>query len=124
MLVVVPGCIWLHYDPGPLDRFDAVITDAVVSLRVGWLDTLARTVDAAASRYGLGILMLLTIAGVAWFQRWRHLTLFLIGVAVSGALAAGPLAPRVATSAVRRHDHRVLGGVFGPLAPDGLVSRS
>ena len=23
VLVVIPGCIWLHYDPGPLDRFDA-----------------------------------------------------------------------------------------------------
>ena len=46
VLVVIPGCIWLHYDPGPLDRFDAVITDAVVSLRAGWLDTLARNLDS------------------------------------------------------------------------------
>jgi hypothetical protein len=35
-LVVLPGCIWLHVDPAPLDRFDAAITDAVVSLRVAW----------------------------------------------------------------------------------------
>ena len=20
-IVVIPGCIWLHYNPGPLDRF-------------------------------------------------------------------------------------------------------
>ena len=31
----------------------------------------------------------------------------------------GAPAPRVATTAVRRHDHRNLGGVFGPVAPDG-----
>ena len=52
-LVVIPGCIWLHDDPAPLDRFDAAITDAVAALRVGWLDTLARSVNTVASRYGL-----------------------------------------------------------------------
>ena len=30
--VVVTGCLWLRADPGPLDRFDAWITDAVVSV--------------------------------------------------------------------------------------------
>jgi hypothetical protein len=29
VFVVVPGCIWLHDNPAPLDRFDAAITDAV-----------------------------------------------------------------------------------------------
>src|SRR3954471_4028072 len=77
-LLVLPGCIWLHDDPAPLDRFDAAITDAVVSLRVGWLDPLARSINTFGSRWGLAILMLVTIAGVAWFKRWRHLTLFLI----------------------------------------------
>jgi tRNA A-37 threonylcarbamoyl transferase component Bud32 len=89
--VVLPGCIWLHYDPAPLDRFDARITDAVVSLRTGWLDTIARTTDAVGSRFGLAILMLITVAAVAWFKRWRLLALFLIGVAVSGATAEGLL---------------------------------
>ena len=53
VLVVIPGCIWLRVNPEPLDRFDAAITDAVVSLRSGWLDTLARAVYAAGTRYGL-----------------------------------------------------------------------
>ena len=44
-IVVIPGCIWLHVNPGPLDRFDAAITDAVVSLRTGWLDSLARNLE-------------------------------------------------------------------------------
>ena len=50
VFVVIPGCIWLHYNPAPLDRFDAAITDAVVSLRVAWLDTLARSLDTFGSR--------------------------------------------------------------------------
>ncbi|MDP9185125.1 MAG: hypothetical protein M3O29_05605, partial [Actinomycetota bacterium] len=90
-LVVIPGCVWLHVDPAPLDRFDAAITDAVVALRVGWLDTLARSVNAVASRYGLALLGLLTVVGVAWFRRWRHLTLFLIGVAIVGLSVEGLL---------------------------------
>jgi hypothetical protein len=91
VLVVIPGCIWLHYNPAPLDRFDAAITDAVVSLRTGWLDTLARSVNTVASRYGLALLGLITVASVAWFRRWRHLTLFLIGVAVVGVSMEGLL---------------------------------
>ena len=82
VLVVVPGCIWLHLNPGPLDRFDAAITDAVVSLRTGWLDTLAHSVYTIGSRYGLAVLGLATMVSVAWFRRWRHLILFLISVAV------------------------------------------
>ena len=39
--VVVTGCLWLRADPGPLDRFDASITVAVISVRTGWLDTFA-----------------------------------------------------------------------------------
>ena len=113
-LVVVPGCIWLHVNPGPLDRFDAAITDAMVSLRVGWLDTLARTTDATGSRYGLGFLMLLTIAGVAWFKRWRHLTMFLIGVALSGLLAQGLL---LLASRPRPFDVTIIGSWEGYSAP-------
>jgi len=35
--VAVTGCLWLRIDPAPLDRFDAWITDAVISIRTGWL---------------------------------------------------------------------------------------
>ena len=89
VLVVIPGCVWLHFNPAPLDRFDAAITDAVVSLRTGWLDSLARTINTIGSRFGLALLSLLTFLSVAWFRRWRHLTLFLIGVAIVGAAAEG-----------------------------------
>ena len=34
-------------------------------------------------------------------------------------LGRGAVAPRIATAAVRRHDHRQMGGLFGTLAPDG-----
>ncbi|MGE5225385.1 MAG: hypothetical protein ACM3OO_00750 [Planctomycetaceae bacterium] len=89
VLVVVPGCLWLHVDPGPLDRFDARITDAVVALRTGWLDAVARSVDLVGSRYGLALLSLATVVAAAWFRRWRHLTMFVIAVAISGAAAMG-----------------------------------
>ena len=35
---------------------------------------MARSINAVTSRYGLGLLVLLTISGVAWFKQWRHLT--------------------------------------------------
>ena len=113
-LVVVPCCVWLRYDPAPLDRFDAAITDALVALRVGWLDTLARTTDAVGSRYGLAILMLATIGAAAWFKRWRHLTLFLIGVALSGLVAQGLL---LLASRPRPFDVTIIGAWEGYSAP-------
>jgi len=90
-LVVLPGCLWLRYNPGPLDRFDAAITDAVVAVRTGWLDAVARSVDKIGSRFGLAFLSLVTVGAVAWFRRWRHLVLFMIGVAIVGAAVEGLL---------------------------------
>ena len=60
-----------------------------MSLRTGWLDTLARSVDKIGSRFGLAFFSLITVVTVGWFRRWRHLTLFLIGVAVVGAAVEG-----------------------------------
>ena len=113
-LVVIPGCIWLHDDPAPLDRFDAAITDAVAALRVGWLDTLARSVNTVASRYGLALFMLLTIASVVWFKRWRHLILFLISVALSGLVAEVLL---LVASRPRPFDVTIIGTWEGYSAP-------
>jgi tRNA A-37 threonylcarbamoyl transferase component Bud32 len=114
VLVVIPGCIWLHYDPAPLDRFDAAITDAVVSLRTGWLDTLARSLNAIGSRYGLALLSLITVASVAWFRRWRHLTLFLIGVAIVGLSVEGLL---LIAARPRPFDVTIIGAWEGYSAP-------
>jgi tRNA A-37 threonylcarbamoyl transferase component Bud32 len=113
-VVVVPGCVWLHANPAPLDRFDAAITDAVVSLRVGWLDTVARSINTFGSRWGLGLLMLLTIASVAWFKRWRHLAMFLVGVALSGLVAQGLL---LLASRPRPFDVTFIGSWEGYSAP-------
>jgi tRNA A-37 threonylcarbamoyl transferase component Bud32/membrane-associated phospholipid phosphatase len=66
----------------PLDRFDAQITSLVVSARTGWLDTLARGLNSIGSRGGLALLGLAAVALAAYFRRWRHLIVFLIGLAV------------------------------------------
>ena len=114
VLIVLPGCIWLHVDPAALDRFDDAITDAVVSLRVGWLDAVARSLNTVGSRWGLGLLMLCTIAGVAWFKRWRHLAMFLISVALSGLVAQGLL---LLASRPRPFDVTIIGSWEGFSAP-------
>jgi hypothetical protein len=114
VLVVLPGCIWLHVNPAPLDRFDDAITDAVVSLRVGWLDTVARSLNTFGSRWGLGLLMICTIAAVAWFKRWRLFAMFLISVALSGLVAQGLL---LLASRPRPFDVTIIGSWEGYSAP-------
>jgi tRNA A-37 threonylcarbamoyl transferase component Bud32 len=86
----------------------------VVSLRAGWLDTLARSVNAGASRFGLAILGLLTVVAVAWFKRWRHLTLFLIGIAVVGLSVEGLL---LLAQRPRPFDVTIIGAWEGFSAP-------
>ena len=75
--VVVTGCLWLRADPGPLDRFDASITDAVISVRTGWLDTFAEKAHTVGSRVGFAALGLLLVFTAAWFHRWRHLVIWI-----------------------------------------------
>jgi membrane-associated phospholipid phosphatase len=87
--VVVTGCWWLRVDPGPLDRFDAWITDAVISLRVDWLDTLARQAHTVGSRVGFAALGLLLVLATGWFRRWRHLVIWMISLGIAGALLQG-----------------------------------
>ena len=89
VVVVVPGCIWLHLNAAPLDRFDAAIGDPIVSLRTPWLDTAMGWLNTVGSRGGLAILGLLVVAATAWFRRWRHLLMFLISLALLEWLSAG-----------------------------------
>jgi tRNA A-37 threonylcarbamoyl transferase component Bud32 len=88
-VVVVAGCVWLHVDPGPLDRFDDAIGDAVVALRVDWLTDLTRWLNAVGSRGGIAFVALLVAAVAARYARWRHLVLYLIGLAVVGIIIEG-----------------------------------
>jgi membrane-associated phospholipid phosphatase/tRNA A-37 threonylcarbamoyl transferase component Bud32 len=87
--VVITGCVWLRVDPGPLDRFDAWITDAVISIRTGWLDTLAQKAHTVGSRVGFAALGLLIVFTTAWYHRWRHLVIWIISLAITGALLQG-----------------------------------
>jgi tRNA A-37 threonylcarbamoyl transferase component Bud32 len=82
LLVVVSGTIWLHYTTGPLDRLDAVFIRIVTVARTGWLDTFARGMNGFGARWGLPIWGLLAVALAAVFQRWRHLIVFLVSLAV------------------------------------------
>ncbi len=89
LVVVVTGCLWLRIDPVPLDRFDARITDAVVSLRTGWLDALARQAHTIGSRVGFALLGLVLVLATAWFRRWRHLVIWAISLGIAGAILQG-----------------------------------
>ncbi|MGZ4132558.1 MAG: phosphatase PAP2 family protein, partial [Actinomycetota bacterium] len=89
LAVVVTGCLWLRVDPGPLDRFDGWITDAVTSFRAGWLDAFARQANTIGSRVGFAALGLLLVVATAWFRRWRHLVIWLISLFLAGALLQG-----------------------------------
>jgi tRNA A-37 threonylcarbamoyl transferase component Bud32 len=87
--VVVTGCVWVRIDPGPLDQLDGKITAAVTSFRAGWLDRFARTAHTIGSRVGFAALGLLLFFATAWFRRWRHLVIWMISLAIAGALLQG-----------------------------------
>jgi tRNA A-37 threonylcarbamoyl transferase component Bud32 len=89
LAVVVSGCLWVRIDPGPLDRLDALVTDAVVTPRTGWLDTLARQAYTVGSRVGFAVLAGLLVLTTAWFRRWRHLVIWMISLGLVGALLQG-----------------------------------
>jgi membrane-associated phospholipid phosphatase/tRNA A-37 threonylcarbamoyl transferase component Bud32 len=89
LAVVLTGCLWLRADPSPLDRFDATITDAVISSRTGWLDTIARNAHTFGSRVGFAVLGLALVVATVWFRRWRHLVIWVISLAIAGALLQG-----------------------------------
>jgi membrane-associated phospholipid phosphatase/tRNA A-37 threonylcarbamoyl transferase component Bud32 len=89
LLAVVAGCFWLRADPAPLDRFDARISDAVISIRTGWLDALARQVHTVGSRVGFAALGSFLVLATAWFRRWRHLVIWMISIGIAGALLQG-----------------------------------
>jgi hypothetical protein len=87
--VVVGGCLWLRIDPSALDRLDARITDAVISFRSAWLDTVAEKAHTIGSRVGFAALGVILVITTAWFRRWRHLVIWMISLAIVGALLQG-----------------------------------
>jgi membrane-associated phospholipid phosphatase/tRNA A-37 threonylcarbamoyl transferase component Bud32 len=89
LAVAVGGCVWIRIDAGPLDAFDAWITDAVTSMRMGWLDAVARQAHTVGSRVGFAALGLLLVLATAWFRRWRHLVIWVISLAIAGAMLQG-----------------------------------
>ena len=118
LAVVVTGCFWLRVDPGPLDRFDAWITDVVTSFRAGWLDALARQAHTIGSRVGFALARVgpraldRLVPSLApprdLGDRARHR-----GSSPPGARAGLP-----AAAAVRRAAARELGGLRDAVDPD------
>jgi tRNA A-37 threonylcarbamoyl transferase component Bud32 len=88
-VIVIAGCIWLHVDPGPLDRFDGAIGEAVVALRVDWLNDLTKWLNTVGSRGGIAVVALAVAGVAARYGRWRHVVLYLIGLAVVGSALEG-----------------------------------
>jgi tRNA A-37 threonylcarbamoyl transferase component Bud32 len=88
-VVVVAGCVWLHADPGPLDRFDGAIGDAALAFRTDWLNDVSRWLNTVGSRGGIAVLALLVAGIAARYGRWRHLVLYLIGLAIVGTVLEG-----------------------------------
>ena len=82
LVVVLLGSLWLFLSPGPLDRFDTALMRPIVALRTGWLNSLARGVNAIGSTWGLVLLGLVTMGVTAYFRRFRHLIVFLVSLAV------------------------------------------
>jgi len=122
LLVVVTGCIWLRVDPAPLDRFDAALTDAVTSFRIGWLDTVAQKAHTLGSRVGFAALGVALVVATAWFRRWRHLVIWLISLGIVGALLQGL---ELVSQRPRPFDVRQLAGWEGfatPSIPAGAIS--
>jgi membrane-associated phospholipid phosphatase/tRNA A-37 threonylcarbamoyl transferase component Bud32 len=89
LVVVVAGCLWLRVDAEPLDAFDARVTDAITSMRVGWLDTIARQAHTTGSRVGFALLGLALVVATAVFRRWRHLVIWFISLFIAGAMLQG-----------------------------------
>jgi membrane-associated phospholipid phosphatase len=89
LVLVVTGCLWLRADPRPLDAFDARITDAVTSLRAGWLDTIAQKAHTVGSRVGFAALALALVIATGWFRRWRHLVIWMISLGLAGSALQG-----------------------------------
>jgi membrane-associated phospholipid phosphatase/tRNA A-37 threonylcarbamoyl transferase component Bud32 len=88
-LVIVGGAVALvHFVPAALDRIDAVITDAITSLRVGWLDSFARPLNSVVTRAGPALIGLATVVVAVWNRQWRRLIVFLIVLFVLERLVA------------------------------------
>jgi membrane-associated phospholipid phosphatase len=89
VIVVVSSCFWLRFDTPPLDRLDSAVSDIVIKLRAHWLDTLARQLHTIGSRVGFAALGVSLVVATIWFRRWRHLFIWLISLALAGALLQG-----------------------------------
>ena len=71
------------------DDFDAVITDAFVSIRSGLATDLARVFDWLRSEWLVSSLRWATVGALVIFKRWRHLMVFLGVVLATESLVTG-----------------------------------
>ncbi len=102
-----------------IDHFDIPISRAFSSIRVGWLDRLARGVNALGSGYVNLALRWATILGLAYFRRWRHLVVFVGTILALGWV--GTVLPTL-LGRPRPYDVAIIGDWTGFALPSAAVA--
>ena len=124
VVVVVPGCIWLHVNPGrSTGSTPRSPTPWSRSARAG--STASRgSCNTIGSRVGLAVLGLAIVVAAAWFRRWRHLVLVPDRRRRSWGSLAGARLVLAAGRGRSASRSRELGGLLGAVDPDGAGSPS
>ena len=89
LLIVGSGALWLHFDTAALDRVDAWFADTVTWTRSTGVNALMQIVNGATGRVVRGLVALTLVGSLMWLRRWRHLIMFLVGLAVLGFVSDG-----------------------------------
>jgi tRNA A-37 threonylcarbamoyl transferase component Bud32 len=80
--LVIATIIGLRYTPRTMDHLDTAILRLLADVRSGWLTDLASWIKSAGSGWGVTVVGLTNVALLMVFRRWRHLLVYLGGLAV------------------------------------------
>jgi len=89
LIVVGLASLWLHASLGALQWIDGLVTDAVVDVRMGWLNATTRFFNTTASTGGIAALGAAVVLAGAWFRRWRHVIICVVSLAAVQVAAGG-----------------------------------
>jgi tRNA A-37 threonylcarbamoyl transferase component Bud32 len=74
--------VGLRYTPRTIDHLDTAVLRLLADARVGWLTDLASWIKSAGSGWGVTVVGLTNVVLLMVFRRWRHLLVYLGGLAV------------------------------------------